>query len=358
MLDQMNGDNFRFYRYDAGDGSPSVDLLSVTSIRNLCGEGYQLVAWKMANLADAALGTMKRTVIGPRGGVKEVRQVWEHPSEFARMYDAAAGEQGKTDDLRRWLREQAEEPRNIAAIRGTLTHEAIEKNVAWDRIERPYVESAFAALSSRDRRKIKRAVSDEDVSFVRNSVRHYWAMRTEVPMILLAREVRVVNLTAGYAGTFDALAWLLGTFDSGGEFIPLPAVGQGVARERWADQVTLDDVRHTGGTIALLDWKTGKALYTDQVIQAHAYLSAEFAVTASGRDERITALLNAAQYGGLAHIRPSGWGLYLFPYEGAAVRAFLGSVAFARFLAAHPEPDSMFTASLRGASNETDEEVA
>ena len=85
-LEQNNGGTFRFYRYDPEDGSEPVDLLSVTSVRTLCGESYNLVNWKLANLADAALGTMKRTVIGPRGGVSEKRQVWEYPSEFARKY--------------------------------------------------------------------------------------------------------------------------------------------------------------------------------------------------------------------------------------------------------------------------------
>src|SRR5512135_1563865 len=98
-LEQMNGEQFRFYRYDAGDGSEPVDLLSVTSIRSLCGESFNLVNWKIANLADAALGTMKRTVIGPRGGVKEVRQVWEYPCEFATRYDASEGKQESIDAL-------------------------------------------------------------------------------------------------------------------------------------------------------------------------------------------------------------------------------------------------------------------
>lgn len=371
VLEQHNGGEFRFYRYAPEDGSEPVDLLSVTSIRNLCGEGYQLVNWKMANLADAALGTMKRTVIGPRGGVKEVRQVWEYPSEFARMYDDAGFEdeedpeaekvrQGKIDALRRWLREQAEEPKNIAAVRGTIAHEALEKNIAWDRIERPYVESAFATLSRKDRAKVKRAINDEDVNFVRNTVRHYWAMRAETPMVILAREVRVVNLTAGYAGTFDALVWMLGTFerqeDGSDLFIPLPAEAQAAARKLKGDKVTIEDVRRIGGTIVLLDWKTSKGIHTDQVVQAHAYLAAEFAVTLKV-DKRITDLLLAAMYGGLVHLRPSGWGLHLFPYEDEAVRAFYGSVAFARFLAKHPKPAAIFTANFTGESNEEDEEV-
>jgi hypothetical protein len=362
VLEQHNGGEFRFYRYTPEDGSDPVDLLSVTSIRNLCGEGYQLVNWKMANLADAALGTMKRTVIGPRGGVSEKRMVWEYPSEFARKYNDAVTEEGGAnqqaiDDLRKWLREQADEPRNIAAVRGTLAHEAIEKNVMWDRIERPYVESAFALMSRKDRNKVKRAINDEDVSFVRNTVRHYWAMRAEVPMVILAREVRVVNLTAGYAGTFDALVWLLGTFTEEGEFVPLPEAAQAEARKLKADRVTLADVQRIGGTLVMLDWKTSKGVHTDQVVQAHAYLVAEFAVTHKV-DERITDLLRAAMHGGLAHLRPSGWALHMFPYEEGAVRAFFGSVAFARFLAQYPKPEAIFAVNLSGASNEVDEEVA
>lgn len=349
-LEQMNGGEFRFYRY-TDDDDAVYDLLSVTSIRSLCGEGYRLVNWKMANLADAALGTMKRTVIGPRGGVSEKRQVWEYPSEFARLYADAAGEQGKIDDLRKWLREQADEPRNIAARRGTLSHEAIEKNVAWDRIERPYVEAAFATLSHKDRKSAKKGVTDEDVNFIRNTVRHYWDMRLEVPFTILAREVRVVNLTVGYAGTFDALVWLHGAIVDG-EFIHDPAISE-AAKGIKPERVTLADILRIGGIVVLLDWKTSAGVHTDQVVQAHAYLAAEFAVTAS-KDARITALLLSAGYGGLVHLRPNGWAVHLFEYEDEAVRAFLGSVAFARFLAKYPEPDAIFVANLKGASTEAE----
>jgi len=352
-LEQNNSGEFRFYRYDAEDGSEPVDLLSVTSIRSLCGMGYQLVNWQMANLADAALGTMKRTITGPRGGVKDVRQVWEYPSEFVRKYNEGEGTQSSIDNLRKWLREQAESPRNVAAMRGTMVHEAIERNVAWDRIERPYVEDAYQGMSSRDKGRVKRAVSDEDIHFVRNAVKHYWDMRAEMPMVLLAREVRVVNLTVGYAGTFDALAWLLGTFE-GDQFIPLSHEKQTEARIMRTYNVTLADIERLGGTPVLLDWKTSKGIYTDQSVQAHAYLAAEFAVVDGKRDERVTALLNAAQWGGLVHIRPNGWALHLFPYTDDAVRAFLGSVAFARYLARFPDP--VFTHTFKGESNEVDDD--
>lgn len=359
-LVQHNGGEFRFYRYTDPATGEITDLLSVTSIRNLCGEGHRLVNWKMANLADAALGTMQRVVIGPRGGVKKVRQVWEYPSEFAVMYDAAVDETGgpnqkAIDDLRRWLRTQADEPKNIAAVRGTMSHEAIEHNVRWDSIEHAYVVDALSKLSQKDRNKMKRGVQDEDVAFVRNTVRHYWNMRTEVPSIILAREVRVVNLTAGYAGTFDALTWLLGYIE-GRFFVPLSDEKIAEARKLKPEKVTPEDIARIGGTLVMVDWKTATGIHTDYVVQAHAYLAAEFAVT-DKRDERITSLVRAAMYGGLAHLRPGGWKLHLFPYEDEAVRAFYGSVAFARYLAKYPEPDAIFTATLSGQSNEEDEVV-
>lgn len=358
----LNGDGFRFYRWIDPVTKAETDVLSVTSIRNLCGTSWQLSRWQLANLADAALGTMKRTVIGPRGGIKEVRQVWEYPNEFALRYDATKGEQGEIDTLRKWLIEQAEEPRNIAAVRGSIVHGAIEKNVGWDRIERPYVESAFASLSQRDRAKVKRAINDEDISFVRNGVRHYWDMRATLPMLILAREVQVFNLTAGYAGSFDALAWLFGEFGEDDEFTPFSDEKMAVVRAIRADKVSLATISEHGGTLVLLDWKTSKDVHTDQVVQAHAYLAAEFVGRSVGDigvvDKRLTDLLNAAHYGGLVHIRPNGWAMHCFPYEDEVVRAFLGSVAFARFLAKYPKPDRIFTHTFRGASEETDEEVA
>ena len=350
-LTQVNGDGFRFYRYEE-EGKEPVELLSVTSIRTLCGESFNLVNWKMANLLDAVLGTMKRTVVGPRGGVKDVRAIAEYPSEFARMYEEADGQQDRIDALRRWTREQADEPRNIAAVRGTLTHAAIERDVAWDRIERSWVENEFANLSNRDRSKIRAGVQDEDVHFVRNSARHYWDMRASLPMTIIAREVRVVNLEVGYAGTFDALVWLHGTLEQDGKFVPMERAAE-AASIRPAN-VDADTIKAYGGTVMLLDWKTSKDIHTDQVVQCHAYLSAEFAVVDDVRDERITALLVGAMHGGLVHIRPNGWALYVFPYEAEAVHAFLGSVTFARYLAKHAKPTHIWTHTFKGESEETE----
>jgi hypothetical protein len=338
----LTGDGFRFYRWEPAEGGEPTDVLSVTSIRKLCGESFNLVNWQLANIADAALGTMKRTIIGPRGGVTEKRLIEEYPSEFARLYAEADGEQTKIDGLRKWLREQADEPRNMAAIRGTIVHEAIEKNIEWDRIARPYVESAFMNLSMRDKKRAKKGVQDEDILFVRHAVRQYWDVRKHVPFVIITREPQVFNLTAGYAGSTDALVWL----------VP----------EGWPDgrlprghEITLRWVIEEGGGVdqlVLIDWKTSKGIYTDQVVQAHAYMAAEFVGSNGIKDDRLTDLVRAVRVGGLVHIRPNQWAVHMFDFNAEVLRAFLGSVAFARFLAKYPEPNALFSREYKGSAPE------
>lgn len=340
-LEQINGGEFRFYRYDPEDGTEPTDLLSVTSIRSLVGESYMLVNWKMANLADAALGTMKRTIVGPRGGVKDVRLKAEYPSEFVRKYTEGEGTQESLDDLRKWLRERAESPRNVAAMRGTLTHDAIEHDIPWTRIERPYVELKFSEMSARDQKRIAGGVTDEDVYFIRHSMRHYWEMRRQTNIVILAREVRVVNLTAGYAGTFDALVW----------YAPIEVDANGID----GNSVTLADIARIGGDVVMLDWKTATGIHTDNVVQAHAYLAAEFAIVNGKRDDRVTDLLVASDRGGLVHVRPNGCAIYEFEFSEEVIRAFLGSVAFARFLAKYDHPTDLWTSVAKYESEEPDE---
>ena len=284
---------------------------------------------------------MKRTVIGPRGGVSEKRTLFEFPCEFATKYDATLGKQAAIDELRKWLRESADDPRNIAARRGTIIHAAIEKNVEWDRIERAYVESAFADLSPRDRARAKKGVQDEDVVFIRQAMHQYWAMRSAVPFVILAREPQVFNLTAGYAGSADAFVW----------FLP---EGYDPKKRPPVKETTLADVKKIGGQLALLDWKTAKDLHTDNLVQATAYMSAEFVGLAGVVDQRLTELLEATMQGGLVHIRPDKWGVHLFNYEAEIVQAFLGSVAFARFLAKHPHPDDLYTQEFTGVAEEAE----
>lgn len=334
----IQGDGFRFYHWEDAVTGEVHDLLSVTSIRKLCGESYVLVNWQLGNLLDTVLGTVKRPAIGKRGKPlkgKNMYAVEEYPSEFARLYTDADGKQAKLDELRKWAREQADQPRNIAARRGTIVHAAIEKNIQFDRIERPWVEAEFMNLSARDRASAKEGVKDADVAFVRASVRQYWDMRKNVPFVIIAREPQVFNLTLGYGGSADALVWFLP------EGFPLGDLPK-------AHQVTLKLVESIGGTLGVGDWKTSKGVFTDHVVQVHAYGAAKFVGEDGVINHRLTDLLRATTRGVLFHIRPTGWGVHRFEFTEEVFNAFVGSCNFARFLAAHPKPQGLFAEEFIG----------
>lgn len=344
----IGGDGFRFYRWDDPSGE-SYDLLSVTSIRKLCGEQFPLVNWQLGNLIDSAMGTVKRPAIGKRGKPlkgKNAYKVEEFPSEFMRRYEATEGRQEPMDELRKWLREEADQPRNIAANRGTMVHEAIEKNVAWNRIERPWVEAAFAGLSQRDKARSKAGVKDEDVEFVRSAVRQYWDMRKAEPFVIIAREPQVFNLTMGYGGSADGLCWFLPEGFGQADFKDLPKPGQ----------LTLPIMQSIGGYTAVGDWKTSKGIYTDQVVQVHAYGAGEFVGSNGVVDHRLTDILQSTTRGVLFHIRPTAWGIHEFDFTEEVFHAFAGSVAFARLLAHHPRARTLFLRERTGGLPEEEDE--
>lgn len=321
-----------------------VEVLSVTSVKALCGEAIYLVQWKLNNIADAATGMRKEKRIGPRGGVKEVRVSDEYPGEFVRRMVASGGEQGKLDAARAWLKETADNPRAMAAVRGTLVHEAIELGISRDRISDEYVESAFTRLSTRDRNATHGGVGSQDVLFVQNCMANYWDMRASVPIVILAREVQVWNLTVGYAGTADVLLWVLA--DDWSQYTPDFVV----AMQKLADKglITQAAIDSAGGAVVLGDWKTSADVHTDNVVQVHAYLGTEFAATDGVIDLRLTEMIRKAKEAAIVHIRPDGWAIYFVDFTQPVMYAFLGSVAFARFLAMYKEPDRLFTRALKG----------
>jgi hypothetical protein len=343
----VNGDGFRFYRWQEAGTDESYDLLSVTSIRKLCGEQYSLVNWQLNNLMDTTMGTVKRPAIGKRGGVLKGKYIYvpeEYPSEFVQRYLAAADDEGrpaqeKLNELRGWTRAQADQPRNIAAMRGTMTHAAIEKNVQWTRIERPWVEAEFENLSRRDRERAQAGVKDADVTFVRRSVANYWDMRKQVPFVVVAREPQVFNLTMGYGGSADALCW----------FLPDGHDGRDLPK---AHQLTYKVIESIGGYLAVGDWKTSGGVYTDHVVQVHAYGAGEFVGEDGVKNHRLTDILQATQRGVLFHLRPEHWAVHIFDFSEPVFRAFAGSVAFARFLAEHPRAESLFIENHSGAAEE------
>lgn len=341
----ISAGGFRLYEWpNAEDPDEPYRLLSVTSIRKLCGENYKLVAWQINNVINAAMGTTARVRIGPRGGRSKVYvRDGDFPGAFLSRMIEGKGTQASLDSTRKWLRETADAPRDIAAVRGTLVHEAIELGASTDMIDRRYVEVAVGRLSPRDQKKMKAGVTDEDVAFIHGGVAQYWDMRAHVPFVLIAREPQVFNLTAGYGGSADALFW----------FLPDGAPeSDRLALQKAADDkgLTIHDIEKIGGDITLGDWKTSKGVYTDHVIQAHAYLAAEFIGADGVIDERLTPMLKKANEAAIVHIRPTRWSVDFTEFRMDVLRGFLGSVAYARLLAAHEQPFDLFTRRLKGAT--------
>lgn len=349
----INADGFRMYNWAGGDtplnrkynAVEPMMVLSVTSIRSLVGENYNLVRWKQANLVDAATGMRKKTVVGPRGGVKEVRVKDEFPGAFMRKMLETNGEDVKLQEVRKYLQETADEPRNIAANRGSIVHRCIELNTPARRITPSLVDRRFEELGRRDKERVN-GTTKEDVNFVRACMYQYEGMREQVPFVILAQEPQVFSMKAGYAGSADVLIWWLGEWTEDGTFIPLPGVGPEEVRKHQllADEksVTMDTIREVGGHVALGDWKTSKDIYTDHVVQATAYLSADFVAVAGVIDERLTEFLLAAHHAVLVHIRPGGCELAFFKWREDVTLGFLGSVQFARLLALYPKAHLLF----------------
>lgn len=361
----INGDGFRFYRFEPSQlpeqqavmarlglteeqRTEPTDVLSVTSIRTLCGEPFQLVNWKIANVVNLAMGVRKQTRIGPRGGVNEVYvKDGPFPGEFVARMVESRGREDTLDAVRKWLRETADEPRDIAAVRGSVVHKMIEDNLPLRKVHEDTIRDRFEDQWRQERRKVKPDVTDDDVAFVLNAMRQYWDMRANVPFVILAQEPQVWNLSAGYAGSSDVLMW----------FLPPDTAPEAVTewqKRASAGEVTVEDIAIVGGTVALGDWKTSKDVYTNHIIQATAYMAAEFVGADGCVDERLTAILSATLQGVLVHIRPNGWRVEFFDFREDVLRAFLGSVAFARFLALHKRPDELFTQSLSGVAEGTE----
>ncbi len=342
-----------------------TDVLSVTSIKTLAGEPFQLVNWKIANVVNLAMGVRKQVRIGPRGGVKEVYvKDGPFPGEFIVRMMETRGAQEKIDEHRRWLRSTADEPRDIAAVRGSVVHKMIEMNAPENPSEE-MIRRYFDKQWAEEKRKVKPDIIPEDIHFVTNGMRQYHEMRRHVPFVIIAQEPQVWNLETGYAGSFDVLMWFLGDFaEDGKTFIPLPgydatteegakavAILQAKARK---NTLTIEDIAAVGGVLTLGDWKTSKGVYTSHVIQTTAYLAADFVGRDGVIDFRLTDILNATMRGAVVHIRPDFANVDWFDFRQDSLRAFLGSVAYARFLAFNKTPVALFDRSIRTVAEGTD----
>lgn len=376
----VGASGFRFYPWPGGDTELNrqynavepADLLSVTSIKTLAGEPFQLVNWKISNVVNLAMGVRKVTKIGPRGGVKEVyvRDSQENGEFVQRMLDATT--QAELDETRAWLRSTADEPRDIAAVRGSVVHKLIELNVPLHALDEDTVRKQFALQWASEKRKQKPDVLPDDVNFVLNAMAQYWDMRLHVPFIVVLAEPQVYNLTAGYGGSADVIMWFLGHFeavengrnDDGTPnveviFIPMPGWEDLFVKYQklaTAGKLTLAQIEEVGGTLAVGDWKTSKGVYTSHVVQTMAYMAGEFIAEDGVIDVRQSDILGATALGAVIHIRPNLWEVDLFSFDQRqdTLRAFLGSLAYARFLALHKFPNDLFIYSVTGSAPGTD----
>jgi hypothetical protein len=249
----------------------------------------------------------------------------------------------------------------------------IEMRLPLSVLDDDTIRQHFAAQWAQEKRKVKPEVLDDDVHFVANAMAQYWAMREAVPFIVVAQEPQAYNLSAGYGGSADVLMWFLGEWkqwdveeetsegvimQEGWKFCPLPAADKMMKPlQQAADKgvLTLADVKKIGGQLAVGDWKTSKGVYTSHVVQTIAYMSAEFVASDGVIDKRLSDLLNAANLGMVIQIRPDHWEVDLFEQRQDVLRAFLGSVAFARFLAQFKEPTELFIHSISGKAAGTSE---
>jgi hypothetical protein len=216
-----------------------------------------------------------------------INQIVERVTDFKELQAQVAALAQTNDEasFKRWLKEgegRKTSERNTAAERGTAVHQAIELDLK----------------------------PNECTDEVRPFIIQYHAMKADVGFTILAQERQVWNLTAGYAGTLDAI-------------------------------VKMPDER-----FLVVDWKTSKDVYVDYVMQAHAYLAAEFVGNDGEIDHVATALLHNAKRGAIAKLSEIGWSWHEFEFDPVILRAWMGSLAFARYTYENEKP--VFDLELKG----------
>lgn len=323
---RTGANGIRIYTW-AEPGEEPVEVISVTSIRKMNGIPMGLQNWMLSNVVNLATGQRQVVRIGPRGGVKKVYvRDGDFPGQFMERMAATEGNDEKLNDVRKWLRNTADEPRDRAAVRGSVVHELIEHHVPYAGLTPAIATFYIEGQQRRDKREWP--VDEDDINFVMNALRQYEHMRVAEPFVILAQEPQVWNLSLGYAGSADVLIWLLPASEAG-----RLDYWQGRADRKELDA---DDIRAVGGVVAVGDWKTASDVYVDNIVQVTAYAIGEFIGLDGVRDERLTGILTMARRGAIVHIRPDGWSIDHFRVREDIVYAFMGSVAFARFLAMNP----------------------
>lgn len=348
----LNASGFRMYEWPGGDtplhheygATEPTNVISVTAARSVVGIPFQLQAWQINNVVNLATGQRRAEwrdfSKSTRGRlVKGYKRDSEFPGDFVKRMLDTKGDEDKLREVRAWMKQTADEPRDIAAVRGSVVHKLIEiraplKSLSEDVI-RWYIDQQWVEEKSR---KVTPTVTDEDVDFVGNAMANYWDMRGAVPFVIIAQEPQVWNLKVGYAGSADVLLW----------FLP-PGADQQVWQER-ANKglVTTEVIAEVGGTLGLGDWKTSPEVYTGHVVQGTAYMAGSFIGRNGIIDDRLSKLLKATMQGLIIKIRPDGWEVDTFEYRDDVSQAFFGEIALARFLLTYEKPTELFTESVSG----------
>ena len=184
-----------------------------------------------------------------------------------------------------WLRQAANKERDKAANLGTRVHDAAAEGKTLDKVGADVAPFLL---------QYRRWIADSGVE-------------------IICVEKQVFNLSVGYAGTFDMLG-------------RMPKTG-----EVW-----------------LIDLKTGKGTYPEHALQLEAYARAEFVGEDDILDLRSTEALRSVKGRAVLHLRPDGWTFKVIPASDNTWVAFRGLLAFARWVAAHPNLDGLVSATKAG----------
>jgi len=351
----LNAAGFRLYAWPGGDtdlhrqynATEPMNVISVTAARSVVGIPWQLQSWQINNVVNLATGQRRaewrdysKSTRGRR--VKGYKKDGPFPGEFVAQMLQTEGDEEKLRKVREWLKLTADEPRDIAAVRGSVVHRLIEirapmKSLSEDLI-RWYIDQQWIE----EKRKVLPTVTDEDIDFVGNAMANYWDMRAHTPFVIIAQEPQVWNLRVGYAGSADVLLWFLPPDADAGYW-------QARANHR---RVTVEEIGRTGGYTALGDWKTSPEVYTGHVVQGTAYLAADFVGRNGEIDARLSSILKATMRGLIIKIRPDGWEIDTFDYREDVSYAFFGEIAHARFLLTHEKPTELFNETISGNAEE------
>ncbi len=349
----LNAAGFRMYAWPGGDtelhhqykATEPMNVISVTAARSVVGIPYQLQTWQINNVVNLATGQRRAEwrdySKSTRGRlVKGYKRDSAFPGEFVNRMVLTQGDEAKLTEVRTWLKQTADEPRDIAAVRGSVVHKLIEMRVPMSALSEEIIRWYFDQQWEQEKRKVLPTVTDEDVDFVGDALGNYWDMRAAVPFVIIAQEPQVWNLRVGYAGSADVLIWFL------------PSTERDKVKH-WqtlatAGHLTREDIATVGGRLALGDWKTSPEVYTGHVIQGTAYLAADFVGRGDQIDERLSRILKATMHGLIIKIRPDGWEVDTFAYREDVSLAFFGEIAFARFLLMNEKPANLFTETISG----------